>query len=71
PTKLQIEIEYPGDTKRLAATECLVINVEFDFLHQLWSSLGFILIGISLTIVSILYIKKTLSRRRLTNFSVE
>lgn len=62
---LVIEVEFAGSDGILTAKLIVLVKVRFDFLHQLWNSLGFILLGASSAILGVIYLKKVLCKRDL------
>ncbi|MFX1295769.1 MAG: hypothetical protein ACFFD2_13070 [Promethearchaeota archaeon] len=70
-TNLKIEIEYLGSENVLSFLLKLDIEIKLDLFHKIWNSLGYILIGISITIALMLFLKKFLTKRNLSDINVD
>ena len=70
-TTLRIELHFPGSASNLATTLVLAIEISLDPLHRLWNSLGFILAGTSIGIVSLICLKRRFAKRNLATLKVD
>ena len=70
-TKVRIEFQFLGSGSILPSNLILNINIELDLLQQIWDSIGYILLGIGIAIMSLIYVKKILSKRNLATLGVK
>ncbi len=70
-TKLKIEFQFLGSGDTLSSNLILNIEIKLDLLQQIWDSIGFILVGIGIAFISLLYLKKTLTKRNLSTLDVK
>lgn len=70
-TILKLEIYFAGSDNISASILIIDIKIELDLLHQIWKSLGFILMGIGIVMISILYFKKIITKRNLASLQVD
>ena len=71
PTILELEIFFTGTNQILSANLKFYIGLKLDLLHQIWNSSGYILVSISLAVISIIYLKKKFFRNNLSTLSVD
>lgn len=70
-TLLRIELHFPGSMNVISSTLILDIEIRLDLFHQIWNSLGYILAGISIGIVLLIYLKKQFTKRNLATLKVD
>ena len=70
-TNLRIELHFPGSIDIISSTLRLTIEIRLDLFHQIWNSLGYILAGISIGIVLLIYLKKNFAKRNLATLKVD
>ncbi|NVM54417.1 MAG: hypothetical protein HWN66_12000 [Candidatus Helarchaeota archaeon] len=70
-TSLEVEFQFLGSDNILSSILTLNIEIKLDLLHQIWNSLGFILLGISIAILSLFYLKKIFTKRNLATLDVD
>lgn len=70
-SKLKIEIYFPSHENMISSFLSLEIEVKLNLIHQFWNSLGYILIGVSVGAISVLYLKRLLTKRNLANLNVD
>lgn len=70
-TILELEILFAGTNQTLSAHLKLNIELKLDLINQIWNSSGYILVSVSLAIISIIYLKKKFFRNEISTLSVD
>jgi len=70
-TNLRIDFIFFGNEQILSSSLVIIIKIQLNFVQQLWNSFGFILLGISMAALSILYLRRKFLNRRLTSMKVK
>ncbi len=70
-TSLKIEFQFLGSGNISSSNLIFDLEIELTLLQQIWDSMSYILLGIGVTILSIIYAKKRFTKRNLATFSVK
>jgi len=70
-TVLEFEILFLGTDQIVSTNLKFNIELKLDLWHQLWNSSGYILIAVSLAIISLIYLRKRFIRNNLSTLNVD
>jgi len=68
---LKIEIQFMGSENTVSAYTTFNIEIKLNFLQQIWNSIGFILAGVSIVIILLIYLKKRVIGQNLATLNVD